>query len=396
LAALLGGLVLGLLGLAALTVGEGTTQAAPPALHEGARGSVHFAATGNHSEIRETVPIARRKWAKKRVVMSLGPGKLPTLKRGDILRTSGEVKVSNTCILFSALSCIGVPYRFSPRDDARIVLAGGRRTTGGRRAMAIAGADGLRCRQRLPDRNHHCVLVFPPAATKVRDLRRLPCRPAACHLNLVLQTDFPRARRGQVALVGADRPDGTVRQDGGRLNAIVLRGKVPPAKKYETRQRVSRSVPIAPRDRAGRRAIYSQRINRLHKGDVLEVKARHRITISSLPYNSFIGTHLILTHGPHAVAPNALARRAIGGRGEVTEANGFNCTHGPSAYRDPCVTKKAGGVQIRQSVARHGHPVPLYLNVVVAGGPKRAIPRPSDRMRVLRGGWLQIRRYRAP
>ena len=52
LVTLLGGAVLGLLGLAALTVGEGTTQAARPALHEGARGSVHFATTGNHSEIR--------------------------------------------------------------------------------------------------------------------------------------------------------------------------------------------------------------------------------------------------------------------------------------------------------------------------------------------------------
>ena len=196
--------------------------------------------------------------------------------------------------------------------------------------------------------------------------------------------------------MGADRPNGTVRQDGGRLNAIVLRGKVPPPKRYETRHRVSRSVPIAPRGRAGRRAVYSQRINRLHKGDVLEVKARHRITISSLPYNSFIGTHLILTHGPHAVAPNALARRAIGARGEITEANGFNCTHGPSAYRDPCVTKKAGGVRIRHRVARRGHPVPMYVNVVVAGGPKRAMPQPSDRMRVLRGGGLEIRRYRVP
>ena len=67
------GAVLGLLGLAALKVGEGTSQAARPALPEGARGSVHFATTGNHSEVRTTVPIARRKWARKRVVMSWDP-----------------------------------------------------------------------------------------------------------------------------------------------------------------------------------------------------------------------------------------------------------------------------------------------------------------------------------
>jgi hypothetical protein len=359
-------------------------------------GSVRFATTGDYSEIRRTVPIARRKWAKKRVVMSLGPGALPRLHRRDIVRTSAEVQISTTCIDFNAVRCIGLHYGFSPREDARIVLAGGRNVTGGKHAKAVAQADSLRCHQRLPNRNHHCVLVFPPEPTKIRHPHRLPCRPNACHLNLVLEADYRHAHDGQVVLVGADRPNGTVRQDKGRLSAIVLHKHVPPAKRFKTRKRRSRSIPIAPSGKAGRRVIYSQRINHLRKGDVIEASAGHLVTISSLPYASFVGTDLILTHGPHAVSPVGVAQGAVSGHGDLTEANGFNCTHGPSAYRSPCRTRKAGAARIRHNVARRGHAIPLYLNLVAAGKAKGATPRPNDRMRVLPRGSLQVRRFRAP
>jgi len=353
----------------------------------GARGRVHFA-THNHAEIRKTVPIARHKWEKKRVVMSLGPPRLPTFQAGDVLRTSAEVQISNTCIVFYAARCIGRHYRISPREDARIVLADRRLRTGGRHTKTIAQTDSLRCHQPRPDRNHHCVLVFPPIRTKLRHPRRLPCPPAACHLNLVLEADHSRARHGEVILVGADRPNGTVRQDKGRLNAIVLHGQVPPPTSFHTGRRVSNAVPVAPAGRHGRRVVYSQRINRVRKGDVLEVSARHLVTISSLPYSSFIGTHVILARGRHGVAASPAD--------EITETNGFNCTHGPSAYRDPCRTRKSGALRVHHPFARNGHLAPAYVNVVVAGKAKRASPQPGDRLHVLAGGSLTVRRYRVP
>jgi hypothetical protein len=360
------------------------------------RGSVRFATTGDYSEIRSTVPIARRKWAKKRVVMSLGPGALPPFHRNDILRTTAEVQVTTTCVEFGTPRCIGGHYGFSPREDARIVLANRREETGGKGAKVIAETHSVRCRQQRPHRNHHCVLVFPPNPTRIRHPHRLPCRPITCHLNLVVEADHPHARGGQVILIGADRPNGTVRRDKGRLNAITLHKDVPPAKRFRTRKRRSSSIPIAPSGKAGRRVIYSQRINHLRKGDVIEASARDLVTISSLPYPSFIGTDMILSHGPHAVSPAGIARGAVSGHGHLTEANGFNCTHGHSAYRSPCRTAKAGAARIRHSVARRGHHIPLYLNVVAAGKAKRAVPSPSDRMRVLRRGTLVVRRYRAP
>jgi hypothetical protein len=368
---------------------SGRTPASEP------RGQVlRFATSGDHSEIRERVPIAEHKWGKKRVAMTIAPTQLPALQRGDVLRTAGEVQLSNTCIDFNAVRCIGRRYVFSPREDARIVLAARRGATGGDHVMAIAQAESLRCRQPLPNRNHHCVLVFPPTKTKIRHPKRLPCRPDACRLNLVVEADHPRARDGQVVLVGADRPNGTVRQDKGRLNATVLHGHVD-SKRFRTAERRSRSVPIAPSGKTGRRVIYSQRINKLRKGDVLEASARHLISIASLRYATFIGTDVILGRGPHAVSSAGLPRQVATGNGDLTEQNGFNCTHGNSAYESPCRTRKSGAVRIKRNVQRHRRAVPLWINVVTAGLPKGTTARPGDRMRVLADGELVVRRYRA-
>jgi hypothetical protein len=384
-------LLLVLLAPAAIAAGRGGSAgtAASKPKHK----VIRFATTGDHSEIRDRVPIAQRKWEKKRVAMTIGPARMPTLHRGDILRTTAEVQISTTCIDFNAARCIGRRYAFSPREDARIVISNRRHGTGGRDAMTIAETDSVRCHQRRPNRNHHCVLVFPPKSTKIRHPRRLPCRPDACHLNLVLEADHPRARHGQVIVVGADAPNGSVRQDKGRLNAIVLRRHVG-SKLLETSKRRSRSVPIAPSGKSGRRVIYSQRVDHLRKGDVLEVTASHLATISSLPYPAFIGTTVILTSGHHDVAPTGIARGVTTAHG-VTEQNGFNCTHGPSAYRSPCRTSKAGAVMLRRDIRRHGHFVPLYVSVVCAGKAKRATPRPGDHLHVKRSGSLVVRHFRA-
>src|SRR5215204_3141051 len=94
------GLTAGMLMTTPVASGENPRPTGTHANSSG-RGKVHFA-THNHAEIRKTVPIARRKWDKKRVVMSLGPPRLPTFQGGDVLRTSAEVQISNTCIVFYA------------------------------------------------------------------------------------------------------------------------------------------------------------------------------------------------------------------------------------------------------------------------------------------------------
>ena len=160
---------------------------------------------------------------------------------------------------------------------------------------------------------------------------------------------------------------------------------MPPAKRLKTGKRRSGSIPIAPSGKAGRRVVYSQRINNLKKGDVLEASARDLVRSPRSPIRASSGTDLILTSGRHAVSPTGVATGAVSSHGHLTEANGFNCTHGASAYRSPCRTTKAGAVRIGTR-ARNGHRIPLYLNVVCAGRPSGAVPQPSDRMRVLSRG----------
>jgi hypothetical protein len=103
---------------------------------------------------------------------------------------------------------------------------------------------------------------------------------------------------------------------------------------------------------------------------------------------------VILTSSSNAVVPTGIARGSTTPHG-VTEQNGFNCTHGPSAYRSPCRTRKAGAVLIRHDIERQGHAVPLYVNIVCAGKAKNAVPRPGDHLHVKRHGSLVVHRYRS-
>ena len=137
---------------------------------------------------------------------------------------------------------------------------------------------------------------------------------------------------------------------------------------------------------------------RLERGDVLRVKARQRTAIAQLPYNAYVGSEVILAGSPGATRPGRVAERAAPEalRGRITESNGFNCTHGRSAYRTPCLTRKAGLVEIvRDAVDRHGRPKPLFVNLVSHVFPKLAHAQPGDRARVRSSGGLEVTRFRS-
>ena len=50
----------------------------------------------------------------------------------------------------------------------------------------------------------------------------LPCAAGDCFVNLVLDAHDRAARRGNRLIIGADRPDGSIAQDKGRLGAVVI------------------------------------------------------------------------------------------------------------------------------------------------------------------------------
>jgi hypothetical protein len=143
----------------------------------------------------------------------------------------------------------------------------------------------------------------------------------------------------------------------------------------------------------GKRVIYSTRIPRLNKGDILTVAARQETAIGQLPYSAYVSSEVILAGTPGATHPSRLAKRSNALRGRITEANGFNCTQGPSAFRTPCVTRKAGLLVMgRDAANRRGRPKPLYVNLVSRTFPKLARARPGDRARIRRSGYLRATR----
>jgi hypothetical protein len=353
------------------------------------------ATTGNHAELVKTVPIGRHEGERKRVALSIGPGRLPALRPGDTLRVSAEVQLSVTCIGEADHRCIGRPYTFSPRIAAWIVMSGNRREARGRKTKRISDVDTMRCSQRPSSRNHHCVLVVGTATHRIEAPARLPCRPDSCHLNLVVSASHPSARRGNVVIVGADRRDGSVRQGQARLNAALMRGPLPPPEVVRNGHILHGGIPIAPEGSAGRRAVYSVKLPRLRAGDVVVASARQSSGIGHLPYNVFISSRLMLSTAPGARRADRIARRIGAPGGQVTEGNGFNCTHGRSAYRSPCLTRKVGMFEVRRSPRRDGRPVPIYLNLVLGTLAKRHVPSPADQVRPLSGGWLQASAYSA-
>ena len=190
---------------------------------------VLVATTGNHSETRRTVPITRRSNSKGRVVMSMGPHKLPGLATGDRLKLSAELQVTVNCFRPSS-ACVGSPYFFNPRVGSKLVLATGPRVAGGKHARALTGRKVISCHARpLSSRQHHCVLVFKHPSLVIDNAAALPCHPDACYVNFVVDAHSRHARSGDRLIIGANKPNGHVLQDKGRINAVRLRPGSQPA-----------------------------------------------------------------------------------------------------------------------------------------------------------------------
>jgi len=345
--------------------------------------------TGNHSELVKTLQVTPAPGTAKQVVMSLPPSELGALRTGERLRASSEVEVTTDCEVQST-RCVGTPYTFDPTIDAQLILAPDATTTGGATSTAISTPIHTTCVQEHANREHHCVLVFTKPFLDVTT-PTLPCPRSACYVNLVADAHNPAAQPGDVVLVGEDEPDGSVHQDKGRVNAIRLR---PDAPGPEPRARVKTYLKRTPQvqrvgigsNQAGleRTVVFSKRLNDLGSHVQLEVRASMRTDVSQLPYNVLVNSRLILTSGPMTNTVSPLAKRVSTLEGELTEANGFNCTHPAS----PCLTTKAGVGRLT------GHANRLFVNLVVATKALRVNPDPSDTLRIA-GGKLKVIRYPA-
>jgi hypothetical protein len=369
--------------IAAVALGAGVARAGTFSQPD----RVLVSTSGDHSEQVKTLPVTTAAGAAKEVVMSLPPSSLGSLRTGERLRASSELEVTTDCDVQST-RCVGPPYTFDPTIDAQLILAPDATTTGGPTTTPISAQIHHTCIQQHANREHHCVLVFTKPSLDVSS-PALPCPPAACYVNLVADAYSPAAQPGDVVLVGEDEPDGSIHQDKGRVNAIRLRPNAPgPEPRAKVKTYLKRTPQV---NRVGigsnqngleRTVVLSTQLRDLRWHDQLEVRAAMQTDVSRLPYNVLVQSRLILTSGPQTNTVSGLAQRVSTLGGELTEANGFNCTHPAS----PCETLKAGVGRLTGRANR------LFVNLVVATKALRANPDPSDTLSIT-GGKLKVIRY---
>ncbi len=345
---------------------------------------VRVATTGNGSERVETLSITPRPGAAKRVVISLGPHRLPDLAAGDRLRITAEFQVTGNC-RSRGPRCVGSIYHYDPIVRASLVIAGSARTTGGAGAVAVASLKRETCTQERPDYEHHCVLVFTRGKLKINPAR-LPCPLHGCYVNLVADAHHPRASRGDRIMVGGLKPNGTIPQDRGRINVVRYRGATAGVgRTLSTTHRLKRRL----RPDFKRRVVLSRRLARLEEGEQLDVAAMMRTDVSHLRYAVRTSARLILADSPQATRQSEFAKRLVHGRGEISENNGSNCTQADGR----CTYRKVGVAEMRRDAADgQGRPVPLYVNLVTVLGPKVRPAQGSDRV-ILRRGEIEVVRF---
>jgi hypothetical protein len=340
--------------------------------------------TGDNSELTDHLDITNTKGANATTVMSLP---LSNVKAGDRLRVSSEFQVTTDCLNPAGRcsnyedSAVGHPYDYNPLVDAQLVLASSSSATTG---APITGVLERRCRQQLPYRHHHCTLVFPSTTFDV------PSGDQGRYVNLVASGWSPQgeAQPGDRLLVGENEPDGSILGDKGRVNAVRLR---PDPSAVGTVQTLSSTAPVTTNLPIGNGSIentvvFSRRLDNLKRNEQLEVAANVDTDIGQdqdparpnyLPYNVLIRPRLILTSRPTSTKVSDLAKRVSTSKGEITEANGFNCTHHDktaslSPWDSPCHAPKAGVIRLTGDAKK------LYVNLVIGTSAIGGTPRSGD------------------
>lgn len=347
------------------------------------RKPVSAISTKPHAELKGSVPINAPAAGSESVALRLRHSRLPSLRRGDRLRANAELMVTTDCLKRSP-RCAGRVYRYAPTVRASLVLA----EPNSSRSYSLGPAQKLRCLQRRPDRQHHCVLVFPSRTTIIAG-RKAACISEACQIQVRISATNRRAESGDRLILGNNRPDGSIGGGHARIGVVRLAR----AKGVESSSRMTKSLrrdhlPL----RLQSRSVLSVRLPKLVNGDALTVGAKLRSDVRRLGFNALISSRLILATHPGDTRPVGLARRVAVRHGEISPANGSNCTLGFS----PCVSRKVGTVAIRRDARRGGSWQHLFVNLVVRSKPKySATARTTKRRVLLRSGEMYLRVFGA-
>ncbi len=324
--------------------------------------------------------------------MTIPPNELPSLAAGDVLVVSTEIEVTTDCLNREPpKQCKGSSYRFNPVVAAQPILAAGPDEVAGPRTLPVGERRKITCRQKPPGRERHCMIVFTSAELVVDDPGALPCAPE-CHLNLALDAHHPDARANDRLIVGSSGPNGSVRQDKGRINVIRTRGADPamlppePPAGTLTTATDTRLLSGLTLDKPPRKAvIYSQPLPDLQAREQIAARGVVQTGITRLRHNANVSAKIVLADRPTATRPGIEALDASLLGGEITEHNGFNCTQ----LTTPCITDKVGVIGIVEDA-----PETLYANLVLGIG-RVGGRSPGDNLVRVTAGGLQVTRYPA-
>lgn len=331
----------------ALTVGA----AAPELSAAGPVREIQTATTTADPELRPWIRITKQTAVKPVPVMSIERGELPNLSLGDSLVVNAEVQVTTDCRRPSR-RCAGSIYSYTPTVRGQLIL---RPREPGSAPITFGPERRLRCVQRRPARQHHCVLVFQTKETFLGS-RQADCLPRRCSLDLDLSAANRRAGAGDRLVIGGQRPDGSIVGGHGKISAIRVPGPAEPPTLQASEDRLTDSVPL---DREPR-SILSVR---LPQTGTFAVDARFTSDVSSTGFNDLVSSRLIVARTPRATQSQGYARIGAS-EGSVSPTNGTNCT----LAQGSCSHRKAGVISIgpTEDPGRR----PLFVNLVVSAKPK--------------------------
>jgi hypothetical protein len=372
-----------------------------PATGTEANQGVNVAQTDRDAEQVKTLPITKKPGQAPKAVISMPASRLGALAAGDRIEAAGEEQVSvclkpNQNHTSARDDCVGRIYGFDPHIDAYLALAPSRKAAKGKKVMPLTRKTKQECTQKQPNRNHHCVLTVPFGGIKVGNLSKLPCRPSACRINLIMSAWHKGAsRKNEVIIGGIDH--GKVDNKGkGNISAARYRpGDLRRPKPLVDKRPAKKKLGIVDEDKDVKlKVVYSVPVRGLRAGESLVIEGRYAASIKHLRYNVRARTQLVFGksrkstkdggHSPAAV----VADTGI----EIDQQNNFNCTQGSSGHRTPCPIKKFGILRVKNSTNRT-----FYVNLIAGHGAVLESGQHvhgGDVARVEKSGYLKVRRYR--
>lgn len=347
----------------------------------------------------KTIPITRKPNKKLRSIASLKLKQLGPLKSGKTLEGSAEASVS-VCLKpnrnhgGSRKSCIGKTYGYNPKVTARVVVAGGKKKTRGRKAVQVGRTSTRLCTQDQPDRNHHCVITVNWQSIATEDLKPLGCLPNKCVMNVVLGAFHGKAEGNHNIVVGGvEGSNGKVDNKGvAKVNAVLFNpGDFPRVKPKVDSKPKRRKLNVLDEGRkVNPHVVYSVKIKRPRAGEKLKIEGRYAASTAGNRGPVRTRTQIILADGPGSTSfKKKVAPKVAEESTRIGEDNNFNCTRGSSGHKSPCPIIKPGVISFR-----NGSKKPVYVNLIAGHGALNHEQWNRSDTVTVKGGYLRVWRYR--